>query len=177
VKATHLVRRFLRSLVAKSPTAEEDAWVASVLTPGELALWRRLPRYDRRHTLGVAREVGAVLGDAQADTRWVGAALLHDIGKLEAGLGLIGRVMATLGMLVVGRRRMIPWAGRRGWRGRFGRYADHGRIGGRLIREAGGREEVAVWAEHHHEGNERPDGAVPGVPDRAVRALVAADRD
>ena len=50
------------------------------------------------------------------------AALLHDIGKLDSGLGTAARVVAT----VVGPRTK-----------RFGRYHDHERIGAEMLAAAG----------------------------------------
>ena len=52
----------------------------------------------------------------------IAGALLHDVGKVEAGLGTFGRVAAT----VVGPRTA-----------RFRRYHDHEAIGARLAAAAG----------------------------------------
>lgn len=172
----HLARRFLTSLWARPPSAQERAWVRGVLEPGELALWDRLPRYDRRHTLLAARRTGDALraAGAEPESRWLGAALLHDVGKLEAGLGLGGRVVATLAIQALGRERTGRWAGGLGLRGRIGRYARHAAIGGGMIRDAGGREEVARWAEVHHD--RRLMRSVAGIPPKVVEALRTADR-
>lgn len=173
------MRRFFSSLWAVRPSPEELAWVARVLTPPELVLWERFRRYDQRHTLGVARRVEAALARTPwaHDSRWLAAALLHDVGKVEAGIGLVGRVAATLLRAVLGRERLRAWIPRGGWWGRIGRYSDHGVIGAALIRQAGGREEVARWAEAHHRVRRGHPPVVEGIPDDAVRALVAADRD
>lgn len=171
-----LARRFFASVFARPPSADEDAWVASLLLPGELELWGRQPRYDRRHTLGVARRAERALG-ARAEGRWVAAALLHDVGKIEAGLGILGRVVATLTMGLVGRDRVRGWAARTGWRGRFGRYADHGPIGGALVRSAGGRDEVAAWASVHHLIRRKDPGRGVDLPLEVVIALSESDRD
>ncbi len=52
----------------------------------------------------------------------VAGALLHDVGKLDSGLGTIGRVVAT----IVGPRT-----------DRFRRYHDHERIGADMLDAAG----------------------------------------
>lgn len=175
----HLVRRFLQSLVARDLSPDEDAWVGERLTAGEYALWARQAKYDRRHTYEVARRVEADLGRSgdEVGHEWTAAALLHDVGKIEAGVGLVGRVVATLLAMPLGRERVSAWAGRGGVAGRLGRYLDHGPRGAALIRAAGGRERVAHWASIHH-GVDRRRGDPAGiVPQRAVRALKDADRD
>ena len=58
----------------------------------------------------------------------VAAALLHDIGKLASGLGVGGRVFATL----IGPRTA-----------KFRRYHDHERLGAAMLREAGSSERTA----------------------------------
>ena len=54
-----------------------------------------MSRADRRHAAGVARRVEVALGD-EATRPVLAAALLHDVGKTESGLGTYGRVIATI---------------------------------------------------------------------------------
>ncbi|MGH9165268.1 MAG: HD domain-containing protein, partial [Acidimicrobiales bacterium] len=143
--ARHLVGRFLTSLWPGGPSAADEAWVASVLNPGQADLWRRMSRPDRRHAAGVARRVVGALGH-DVERPVVAAALLHDVGKIESGLGTLGRVVATVAGL----------AGRRGHTGpRIARYLDHGPIGARLLTEAGSHPLVVAWAGEHHLPAER----------------------
>ena len=53
----HLTGRFLGSLRPGGPSPDDEAWVWSVLLPGERALWGRMSGADRRHAVGVARRV------------------------------------------------------------------------------------------------------------------------
>jgi hypothetical protein len=152
VKLTHLAKRFFGSLWPAGPRLSAVRWVESVLEPGELSLWRRMSKPDRRHSIAVARRVGRE-GDVAA------AALLHDVGKIEAGLGTFARVAAT----IVGPGRAT---------GRMATYLRHDIIGERLLREAGARPLVVTWAGEHHLPPER--WTVP--PDIGVR-LKAADDD
>lgn len=133
--AVHLVRRFLGSLRPGGPSAGDEAWVASVLRHGELELWRRMSAPDRRHAVGVARRV---------PRRLAPAALLHDVGKIESGLGTFGRVLATL----------VGFVHRPG-AGRIGRYLRHDAIGADLLARAGAGAMVVAWAREHHLPRER----------------------
>ncbi len=89
----HLARRFLGSLRPGGPPAADVTWVDDVLLPGERDLWRSLPGPDRRHSVGVARRVDRALDGAPRPV--LAAALLHDVGKVVAGLRTPGRVVAT----------------------------------------------------------------------------------
>ncbi|HEU5152281.1 MAG TPA: hypothetical protein VFU19_17455 [Iamia sp.] len=134
--AGHLVRRFVGSLAARRLTDEEAAWVATHLLPGEAELWDRMGRADQRHAHGVARRAAAALGD-EATRPVVAAALLHDVGKVESGLGTYGRVMATLSGAVAGRDMAEAWSQTRGMTRRIGLYLRHEEVGADLLRLAG----------------------------------------
>jgi len=186
----HLARRFFGALRPGGPSAEDQAWVETVLEPAEFALWARQPGHDRRHSAGVARQVEAALagGPHAGDTRWVACALLHDIGKLASGLGIPARVLATLvdratHGAVAARGTAPPttaaraaWVSEehRGLRRRIALYLRHPELGAEMIQLAGGRAEVAHWAGAHHE-RARLDPML--VPAPVVKALVAADAD
>ena len=55
------------------PRADDVAWVETVLTPDGFAQFRRQPNHDRRHAIGVARDVQARLADTPDadDPRWL----------------------------------------------------------------------------------------------------------
>ena len=116
----HLAKRFVGSLSRRPPAPVDDTWAKGWMTPWEIALWRRMPSPDRRHAIMVARRFASFRPDATADE--MAGALLHDVGKLESGLGTVGRVLAT----VVGPRTR-----------RFRTYHDHEAIGARWLREQG----------------------------------------
>jgi putative nucleotidyltransferase with HDIG domain len=176
VRAGHLTRRFAGSLRRRPPAADDLAWVESVLGPDAFALWCRQPSYDQRHSLAVARGVQAELaGSALADDpRWCACALLHDIGKLDARLGVYGRVVATLAGAVAGHEMADAWSERGGYTRRVGLYLRHAELGADRIRLAGAPEEAARWAAAHH-ASPPPDDL--GIPERVVTALAACDDD
>ena len=78
------------------------------------------------------------------------AALLHDIGKIDADLGTWGRVVATLAATVAGRDTATRWITKRGLAGRIGRYLQHPEIGADLLAVAGSVPLTVAWAKEHH---------------------------
>ena len=142
------------------------------LSASELALWRRMSGPDRRHAVVVAQRVVAALGPQVATAPVRAAALLHDVGKVEAGLGTLARVPATALGMVSGPHRAAQWAQARGAIGRVGRYLDHSRIGAELLQRAGSDPLTVGWAADHHLPAERWT-----IEPRIAAALKAADDD
>lgn len=179
-RARHLARRFVGALRPGPPRAADVAWAETALTPEERALWARMPAHDRRHSIGVARRVDQALiaTEYAGDTRWLAAALLHDVGKLDAGLGVFGRVGATLAGGAAGHNMADSWSATRGITRRVGLYLRHPELGATRIRTAGGREEVAQWAAAHHDvPDEASATASLALPNVVVIALRDADDD
>ena len=116
----HLVMRFVTSLSSRPPDVADEVWAESHLLPGEIGLWRRMSNQDRRHSAKVARRFVAARADASRAE--IAGALLHDVGKIECGLGTWGRVVAS----VVGPRTA-----------RFRCYYDHEHRGSLLAQRAG----------------------------------------
>lgn len=142
------------------PAPDESAWAEGQLLPGEVELWRRMSGADRRHAVGVARRVADDLGSA-ADRPVLAAALLHDVGKVEAAIGPWRRAVATVG---------ARWLRTRG--GRLGRYLRHDTIGAGLLRQAGSDPLTSTWALEHHLPPDRWT-----IAPRVGHALKAADDD
>ena len=120
-----------------------------VLLSQERELWRRMSGTDRRHAVGVARRVERTLGH-EATRPVLAAALLHDVGKIESGLGTYGRVVATLSAKVAGADMASTWREQRGFARRVGLYLQHDRIGGDLLALAGSNPITVAWAREHH---------------------------
>jgi hypothetical protein len=116
----HLAARFFTSVSSAPPAAADEAWANDQLLPGERALWSAMTNQDRRHSAKVARRF--VAARPEATRAEIAGALLHDVGKLECGLGTWGRVVASL----VGPRTDA-----------FRRYHDHEHIGALLAEQAG----------------------------------------
>jgi hypothetical protein len=173
-RATHLVGRFFSSLVPLPVPSADRAWVESVLQPEEFALWTRLSLADRRESIAVARRTDVALGgtEYEGDPRWMAAALLHDVGKLDARFGPMRRSLATVLTAVLGRRTVEGWVDKSGFVRRCALYTFHDQLGGDRLRMVGGRKEAALWADAHH----RPAiWDATGLPTTVVVALASAD--
>jgi hypothetical protein len=107
-------------LSRRAPDAADVEWATDWLLGHEAELWRRLDNIDQRHSILVARRFHGQRPNATRAE--MAAALLHDVGKLDSGLGTWGRVVASL----VGPRTA-----------RLRRYHDHEAIGAGWLRAAG----------------------------------------
>lgn len=120
VAFAHLVARFVTSLPPTPPPIEHELWVDDHLLPGERYLWTQLSNQDRRHSALVGRRFAeARPGATRAE---IAGAILHDVGKIDCGLGTFARVVATLTGPVTDR---------------FASYHDHEAIGARMAADAG----------------------------------------
>ena len=145
----HLARRFIGSLRPGGPPEPDRAWVEALLSDAEYRLWERQYGPDRRHTVEVAREVERRLG-ADATPPVLAAALLHDIGKIDAGLRTWGRVVATVSAKVAGHDTARLWIESRGFTRKVGLYLHHPEIGADLLEMAGSDPLTVAWAAEHH---------------------------
>jgi hypothetical protein len=116
----HLARRFFTSISKRPPEAKDIAWVNEMLLANEFELWNLLKPNDQRHSIEVARRFTGLHSAFTRDQ--VAAAMLHDIGKVESELGVLGRVVAT----IVGPHGI-----------KFRNYHNHELIGLNLCRNAG----------------------------------------
>lgn len=141
----HLIRRLSESVRATSVALSDLEWVGSTLSTDEYDLWNTMQVMDRVHSIGVARRL--VAENDRIERFEVAAALLHDVGKSQSGLGVFSRITATL----LGPRTD-------GWR----TYLQHEAVGGRMCRERGVDPRVCDLIEG-------------GGPDEAQKRLRRAD--
>lgn len=153
----HLARRFFGSIRARRPDPADQALIAKLLTSAESEVFWSQPVPDMAHAV---RSAGAVqrLEPDRDDLRR--AALLHDVGKRQAGIGTILRSVATACALM-----RIPTGGG------MARYLRHGEIGARELEELGCEALVVQFARHHH--GPRPDH----IDEADWNALLAADHE
>jgi hypothetical protein len=135
-------------------TSSETSQVASQLTPAEAAVFFDQPAADQRHGWEAACAV-----EKAGRPDLARAALLHDVGKRQAGLGPVGRSLATAWSKLGGAPR-----------GRWRRYLDHGPAAAAELERLGAEPLVVDFARHHH--GTRPES----IPPAAWEILVRADR-
>ena len=149
MKLVHLTKRFFGSLLPVGPSSADTEWALEQLLPREQELWHRMCAQDRRHAAGVARRVEGELGQ-EATRPILAAALLHDVGKIDSGLGTPLRVVATLSAAVAGREMAELWVRSTGVTRRIGLYLKHPEIGGDLLGIADSDPLTETWAREHH---------------------------
>jgi hypothetical protein len=146
-------------------------WVVAALSEAEAALWRRMYGPDRRHSVQVARDVERRLGH-EATRPVLAAALLHDVGKLDAGLRTFGRVVATLTIGLAGREEVLRWTRSRGLHRRIALYAQHPELGAQRLTLAGSDPLTVAWTREHHSPRDEWTVAIP-----VADVLDACDND
>ena len=137
----HLTKRLVGATVAQPLRSTEVDEVAAILTPTELQLFKQLSTADQRHALHVLRRFDAFVAEALHVTPPVAtrrAALLHDIGKVQAPLGMLMRVVATM----VGPRTAA-----------FRRYHEHETIGIAMLEQAGSDPTTVMLLRGHGDTN------------------------
>lgn len=111
---------------------------------------------DQRHGHHAAL---SVISDGRSDSDVIAAALMHDIGKRHARLGVIGRSVTSILMLLrlpLTRRMLL--------------YGDHGEIGARELTRMGAPS-LAIEFALHHQG-ERPQT----IESQTWEILISADQ-
>lgn len=152
----HLARRFVDVATSAPLNGSERAAVEAWLSPQLAEIFFQQPDHDQRHGYHAAL---SVIADGVSDPDVICAALVHDVGKRHAGLGLIGRSIASL-LILMGID--LPE--------RVRLYRDHGVEGARELGHALAPSLAIDFAIHHH-------GDRPASIDTATwDLLVAADQ-
>lgn len=170
MKVRYRLRQFWQLVTARplSPTAWQE--IENVLTPAEVALFRRYTPADRRHAYRVLR----VLRDAGRDhPDLLAAALLHDVGKTRCRPRAWERVLGTVAERLFPDRSERWGAGEpRGWRRPFVIRAQHAAWGAEMAAAAGSSPLTVTLICRHQD-----EAATADMGETAVllRQLQAAD--
>ncbi len=131
----HLAYRFFDVMTARRLTSAERALVETWLGEDLAEIFFAQPGYDQRH----GYEAGiAVLGSGLGEDVIV-AAVMHDTGKRHSGLGILGRVVASL---------LIKFDF--GLTERMKLYRDHGITAAAELARRGAPSLAIDYALHHH---------------------------
>jgi hypothetical protein len=134
----HLTHRFFEVLRARPLDDAETTHARTILGPDLWPLFVAQQVPDQRHGFNAGKKLTGKPHDL------VAAAMLHDVGKADSSLGVIGRSVATV--LITLRLPMTA---------RMRRYRDHGELGAVSL-ESAGAPPVAVLFARHHQGK-RPE--------------------
>jgi putative nucleotidyltransferase with HDIG domain len=132
----HLTARFFRVTVARPLDEVEHRQVQALLRSDERHIFESQPAIDQRHGFEAMERIRAAHGNRLDLQR---AALLHDVGKRHARLGVLGRVVATLFA-----KLQLPV------RGRFRSYLEHGPLAADELKQLGAEGIVIDFARDHH---------------------------
>ena len=149
----HLSSRFFDVLFARPLDPAERATVETWLTPDLADVFFAQPIPDQRHGYEAALHV---LG-AGAEPEVIIAAALHDVGKRQADLGILGRVAASLFILL-----RLPLTRR------MQLYRDHGMTAAAELATLGAPPLAIDFALHHH--SHRPPSISPATWDLLLLA-------
>ena len=149
--ALYRTAQFRAALKARrgAPDEGQDGRARAVLPPALFDLFAQMPPEDRRHGLAILAALEAAGADRSRDVSLLQAALLHDVGKAGAGVGLMHRVARVLLM------RLGPAIWRRladsptGWRRPFWVLANHPARGAVWVGTQGGSEELVALIRYH----------------------------
>lgn len=153
---SHLVRRFFEVLTANPLDEAEKRQVDDWLDPRFADLFFAQSTADQRHGFHAATVVGA---SPLADTDIIHAAALHDVGKRHAHLGILGRSVASMLILLglpLSKRMQI--------------YRDHGHLAADELESLDAPPLVSTFAAHHH--GRRP----ASIPSDVWNLLQTADQ-
>ena len=166
----HLVKRFFVSVFVFRTDTKTEIELLELLTEEEKKLYLSQPRIDRIHSV---RNANSVLSDSSGafQPTHVVAAALHDVGKAEANLGILGRVSATTLQKIVPMDKIRSWNLKEGIRNRIYSYCIHTERGAELLSEAGSAPIVISWALQHHNKEDNIE-----IPQEIVAVLKKADR-
>ena len=167
----HLTKRFWFSLNPRKLSEENLDWVRSHLSENEFDYWKKFSTADKQHSFQVARQAASEIGEEGKE--FLAAALLHDIGKLESGFTIFGRVFATLCCSLFPLRKMEKWAQKnKGIRRRLIDYAKHPELGAKLLKGIGSKEQTITWVLEHHSESEKWE-----TPREIAEILSSSDND
>jgi hypothetical protein len=141
--------------------AEAQFRALGAAEPGKLlALFTAMAPADQHHGIEVAR---ALAEEGATDLALLVAALLHDVGKVMAPVGILARVWVVLGEHFTPERAQ-RWsetssdaAPPRGLRRGFVVRRHHAAWGATLVATVGAPARTVAWIRHHHD----PPGADP----------------
>jgi hypothetical protein len=147
------LRQGFRALGAWMRPVEDDR-AAAILSPTLFALYQRMRRAERQHSLRVLQ---ALIDCGQTHPDLLAAALLHDVGKIRTAFFLPEKVLVVLVKAITPERYWRWGSGSaRGWRRPFAVSVQHPAWGAEMVTAAGGSPLVVELICRHQDILSRP---------------------
>lgn len=183
-RLVYRTRQFWHTL-RSSVSAEDLALASSVLSPSQLALFRKMQASEQSHSL---RVFSSLVQQGENDPDLLTAALLHDIGKIQVPLRAWERVLIVLTGTICPecvRRWGVPVAGepldQAGWRRAFIVAVQHPEWGAELAAGCGASPRTVNLIRRHQEkvtaDNAGGEAVQSGYEALLLRKLQSADDD
>lgn len=139
------MRQFFTALAARQRPPDNGP-AREVLPPELYALFCRMSPEDRFHGLEV---LSLLLAAGHSDPVLLQAGLLHDVGKVEGGVGVRHRILRVL--LAPRLPRLWRWLCRcpSGWRRSFYVIANHPELGAQRLASLGAPQELVELVRFH----------------------------
>ena len=135
-----------------------------------MVLFTQMRRSEQLHSLRVLVVVRSL---GHSDPQLLAAALLHDVGKSHARMGLVGRTLVVaVGKLMPGLYGRWSKGEARGWRKPFVVAVLHAEWGAQMVERAGAAEMVVALVRRHEEHLE---GKAGSEEERLLGVLQVAD--
>ncbi|WP_309568907.1 HDIG domain-containing metalloprotein [Clostridium estertheticum] len=139
------IKQFYRSIVAKINDKDVD-FLKIYLKTYELLLFNKLPTYEQKHCINVARDVEINCNKRKLQSfNLIKVALLHDIGKIYSTMNPIDKsIMVILHKITNGKIRAFN---------KFknvNMYYNHGEIGCNLLKQYGYDDRFLFLIKNHH---------------------------
>jgi len=137
------IMQFFRGLTAFN---YDDTLAFKYLNSEELELFLRLPTHEKKHAVGTACSIQALNKEGKDMDVLIKAALLHDIGKVKSGAGVIEKSILVL------MDKLMPslsWKISRKMN-MFYVYYNHPDIGAELLESINTKESVILLVRYHH---------------------------
>ena len=169
MSAVYRLQQGLRALGAWLRPVD-DALAARYLPPPLHALYCRMRRHERLHSLRVLRDL---LADGHTQPDLLAAALLHDVGKTRYPFSLPEKVLVVL-VKAAAPRLYRRWGSSvsEGWRRPFAVSVQHPVWGADMVVRVGGSSLTATLIRYHAEP---PPSHLPEETARLLALLQAAD--
>lgn len=132
----------------------EDEHAAVILSPALFALYQRMRRAERQHSLRVLQ---ALIDSGQTHPDLLTAALLHDVGKIRTAFFLPEKVLVVL-VKAAAPDRYWQWGSgsAQGWRRPFAASVQHPAWGAEMVTEAGGSSLAVELIRRHQDILNKP---------------------